>query len=72
MFFYDSYDIVIIGGGISGLFLGYKLVDTNLNVLILDKEKEFGGRVHSIYKNGYHYYRNGYNSYRNCYNFYKN
>ena len=55
MFFYDSYDIVIVGGGISGLFLGYKLVDTNLNILILEKEKEFGGRVHSIYKNGYHY-----------------
>ena len=55
MFFYDSYDIVIVGGGISGLFLAYKLVDTNLNILVLEKEKEYGGRVHTIYNNGYHY-----------------
>jgi len=55
MFFYDSYDIVIVGGGISGLFLAYKLADTGLNILILEKEKEFGGRVHTIYKNGYQY-----------------
>jgi len=55
MFFYDSYDIVIVGGGISGLFLAYKLVDTDLNILVLEKEKEFGGRVHTIQKNGYQY-----------------
>jgi len=55
MFFYDKYDIVIVGGGISGLFLAYKLVDTNLNILVLEKESEFGGRVHTINKNGYHY-----------------
>ena len=51
MFFYDSYDIVIVGGGISGLFLAYKLVDTDLNILVLEKEKEFGGRIHTILKN---------------------
>ena len=55
MFFYDSYDIIIVGGGISGLFLAYKLADTDLNILVLEKEKEFGGRVHTIYKNGYQY-----------------
>ena len=55
MFFYDSYDIIIVGGGISGLFLAYKLVDTDLNILVLEKEKEFGGRVHTIQKNGYQY-----------------
>ena len=55
MFFYDNYDIIIVGGGISGLFLAYKLADTNLNILVLEKEKEFGGRVHTIYKNGYQY-----------------
>ena len=55
MFFYDKYDIVIVGGGISGLFLAYKLADTNLNILVLEKEKEFGGRVHTMYKNGYQY-----------------
>jgi cytochrome b involved in lipid metabolism len=55
MFFYDNYDIVIVGGGISGLFLAYKLVDTNLNILVLEKEKEFGGRIHTVLKNGYQY-----------------
>ena len=55
MFFYDSYDIVIVGGGISGLFLAYKLVNTNLNILVIEKEKEFGGRIHTISKNGYQY-----------------
>ena len=35
MFFYDSYDIVIVGGGISGLFLAYKLSNTNLEILLL-------------------------------------
>ena len=43
MFFYDSYDIVIVGGGISGLFLAYKLVDTDLNILVLEKKKDLVG-----------------------------
>ena len=55
MFFYDKYDIVIVGGGISGLFLAYKLVNTKLNILVLEKESKFGGRVHTISKNGYQY-----------------
>jgi len=55
MFFYDKYDIVIVGGGISGLFLAYKLLNTKLNILVLEKESEFGGRVHTISKNGYQY-----------------
>jgi len=32
-FFSIKYDIVIVGGGISGLFLAYKLCDTNLTIL---------------------------------------
>ena len=55
MFFYDKYDIIIVGGGISGLFLAYKLMNTKLNILLIEKEKEFGGRIHTIYKIDYHY-----------------
>ena len=51
MFFCNNYDIIIIGGGISGLFLTYKLSQTGLSILLLESEKEFGGRVHTIKRN---------------------
>ena len=34
--FCTNYDIVIVGGGISGLFIAYKLCETNLNILLID------------------------------------
>jgi putative flavoprotein involved in K+ transport len=37
------YDVVIIGGGQSGLAVGYYLRRTNLSFVILDQEKEAGG-----------------------------
>lgn len=43
------YDIIIIGGGISGLYMAYKLkkYNPNINLLILEKNKksEIGGRM---------------------------
>ena len=54
-FFGEKYDIIIVGGGISGLFLAYKLKDTKQDILVIEKEKEFGGRVHTMYKTDYHY-----------------
>ena len=40
------YDVVIIGGGISGLYVAYKLLKRgDLRVLILEKGGELGGRV---------------------------
>ena len=36
-FFSTNYDLVIVGGGISGLFLAYKLSETNLKILLLEK-----------------------------------
>ena len=49
-FFCTNYDLVIVGGGISGLFLAYKLSETNLKILLLEKEKNLGGRIHTIKK----------------------
>ncbi|PXY01201.1 hypothetical protein DF185_11185 [Marinifilum breve] len=49
---YD-YDVVIVGGGFSGLTAAYYL--KNKNVLVLEKEKVPGGRCISGHWNGFHY-----------------
>ena len=54
-FFGEKYDTIIVGGGIAGLFLAYKLKDTKQDILLIEKEKELGGRVHTIYKTDFHY-----------------
>ena len=48
---YEMYDIIIIGGGISGLFCAYNLLkkDKNLKVLVLEKNPKLGGRVSTFY-----------------------
>ena len=51
----EKYDTIIVGGGIAGLFLAYKLKDTKQNILLIEKEGEWGGRIHTIYKTDYHY-----------------
>lgn len=42
------YDIVIIGGGIAGLYSAYKIHKTHphLTCMILEKNSELGGRIH--------------------------
>ena len=47
-----TYDIVIIGGGISGIYLMYQLIEThkNLKVLLLESNERFGGRVYTHYE----------------------
>lgn len=48
---YDTknYDLVIIGGGISGLYTLYKLSKqfTNLKILLLESGERYGGRIYS-------------------------
>lgn len=47
----NMYDIIIIGGGISGLYCAYKLLkkEDNLKVLVLEKNPKLGGRVSTFY-----------------------
>ncbi|KAM9984771.1 hypothetical protein ACTFIY_009186 [Dictyostelium cf. discoideum] len=42
------YDIIIIGGGLSGLKTAYDLKKSNLEILVLEARNRFGGRTDSI------------------------
>lgn len=45
------YDVIILGGGIAGLYTAYKLQQTNpkLNLLLLEKNNYFGGRIYTVH-----------------------
>ncbi|BDD02597.1 protoporphyrinogen/coproporphyrinogen oxidase [Aureibacter tunicatorum] len=49
----DTLDVVIVGGGFSGLTSAYYL--NHLDILVLEKEKEAGGRCLTGEWNGFHY-----------------
>ena len=42
----SKYDIIIVGGGISGLYLAYNLSQTK-KILVLEGSSELGGRIRS-------------------------
>lgn len=42
-------DVIILGGGISGLYLGIELLKQNRQVLLLEKNSRLGGRVFTIH-----------------------
>ncbi|MFX0133606.1 MAG: FAD-dependent oxidoreductase [Candidatus Hodarchaeota archaeon] len=42
--------VLILGGGVSGLNAGIDLAKKGLNVHIIEKEKEIGGRLNKLYK----------------------
>ena len=48
----NNYDIVIIGGGISGIYTMYNLKKNypRLKVLLLEKEDRFGGRIYTYFE----------------------
>jgi len=48
-----KYDAAIIGGGISGLTIAYKLSKKGKKVIVIEKEKRIGGMLRSIKKNNY-------------------
>ena len=45
------YDVIILGGGIAGLYTAYKLQQTNpkLKLLLLEKNNYFGGRIFTVH-----------------------
>ena len=43
---YYNYDIIIIGGGISGLYTAYRLQD-KFKILLVEKNGYIGGRIHT-------------------------
>lgn len=49
----ESCDIAIIGAGITGLTLAYRLQQAGLSVLVLEKRASFGGVIRSEQQDGY-------------------
>jgi len=47
-------DVIILGAGLSGLYAAYILAREGRKVLILEGSDRIGGRMHTIYHNGYH------------------
>ncbi len=47
------YDAVIVGGGISGLTLGYLLQEAGLHIAIIESSNEIGGVCKTITKDGF-------------------
>ena len=56
-----EFDLIIIGGGISGVYLLYNLSKSqpNLRILLLEKYNSFGGRVSTFHENNKVYYEEG-------------
>jgi protoporphyrinogen oxidase len=41
------YDYIIVGGGISGLFMAYKLSETGKSILVVESTNRVGGRIYT-------------------------
>lgn len=49
-----AYDVLIVGGGISGLSLAFYLYQRGVrNILLLEKASRFGGKLHTVIEKGY-------------------
>ena len=44
-----NYDVIIVGGGITGLFLAYKLKETQFRILLIESSDNLGGRIQTLY-----------------------
>tara|TARA_B100001287_G_scaffold273441_1_gene276878 strand:- start:53 stop:1288 length:1236 start_codon:yes stop_codon:yes gene_type:complete len=47
------YDYIIVGGGISGLFITYQLMKSDKDILLIESDSEFGGRIRTQYKKNF-------------------
>ena len=51
----NTYDTVVVGGGIAGLTSAAYLARAGQKVLLIEKNKEFGGLVSTFSHNGFHF-----------------
>ncbi|MBW6478971.1 MAG: NAD(P)/FAD-dependent oxidoreductase [Bacteroidales bacterium] len=51
----NSYDTVVVGGGIAGLTATVYLARAGQKVLLIEKNRELGGLVNSFSRNGFHF-----------------
>ncbi len=54
-YFKNKYDVVIIGGGVSGLGSALTLSQKKLDILVLEQHKTLGGCATSFVRNGVEY-----------------
>ncbi len=50
-----TYDTIVVGGGIAGLTSAVYLARAGQKVLLVEKNKEFGGLVNSFTRDGFHF-----------------
>ncbi|MDP3443186.1 MAG: oleate hydratase, partial [Ignavibacteria bacterium] len=50
-----SYQTIIVGGGIAGLTAAVYLARDGQKILLIEKNKEFGGLVNSFKRDGFHF-----------------
>lgn len=46
-------DVVVVGGGLAGLVCARRLASEGVEVTLLEREPEVGGRVRSVHENGF-------------------
>lgn len=51
----EKYDTIIVGGGVAGLTAAVYLARAGQRILLLEKNREFGGLVSSFQRDGYHF-----------------
>ena len=51
----SNYDIIVVGGGITGMYMCYKLAPTNRSILLLESSDCLGGRIKTIRVDGDQY-----------------